>query len=152
MSNEILLDGLDYAILEILSVDARISNVDLALQVGLTPAPCLRRVKRLEEIGVIQRYVTKLNPVSMKRNFSVNLFVQVTMTNKELVENFERVVSSYEEVRDMRRSYGEIDYIIRVEVEDNAAYEQFLAEKMYPIAGVHRMVSHPTMKIIKEGI
>ena len=151
MSNAVPLDGVDRAILRELERDGRISNVDLAARVGLTPAPCLRRVKRLEESGVISGYRVRLDPEAMGRSFCVYLSVQVTMTQGALVDEFESTVSSFPEVREMRRVYGEIDYVVRVEVADSNAYEKFLSEKMYRLSGVHRMVSHPTMKTIKNA-
>ena len=72
------------------------------------------------------------------------------MTSREVVEQFEQTVASYEEVTEMRRVYAEVDYFLRVEVAASDAYERFLAEKMYPMPGVHRMVSHSTMKTIKS--
>lgn len=145
------IDATDRAILRELTVDGRLSNVELASRVGLTPAPCLRRVRRLEESGVIAGYRARLDPVASGRDFCVYLLVQITMTSKEVVDQFEEMVASYEEVTEMRRVYGEIDYVIRVDVADSNAFERFQTEKMYPLPGVHRMVSHPTMKAVKSN-
>lgn len=145
------IDATDRAILRELTIDGRLSNVELASRVGLTPAPCLRRVRRLEESGVIAGYRARLDPVSSGREFCVYLLVQITMTSKEVVDQFEEMVASYEEVTEMRRVYGEIDYVIRVDVADSNAFERFQTEKMYPLPGVHRMVSHPTMKAVKSN-
>lgn len=150
MSNKDTLDGIDYAILSALAADGRLSNVELAAEVGLTPAPCLRRVKRLEASGVITGYRAQLDPEAMGRSFCVYLSVQVTMTSADVVEQFEQAVASYEEVTEMRRVYGEVDYILRVEVADSNAYERFQADKMYSLPGVHRMVSYSTMKTVKS--
>ena len=151
MSNMTSIDATDRAILRELTVDGRLSNVELASRVGLTPAPCLRRVRRLEESGVIAGYRARLDPVAAGRDFCVYLLVQITMTSKEVVDQFEEMVASYEEVTEMRRVYGEIDYVIRVDVADSNAFERFQTEKMYPLPGVHRMVSHPTMKAVKSN-
>ena len=145
------IDATDRAILRELTADGRLSNVELASRVGLTPAPCLRRVRRLEESGVIAGYRARLDPVSSGREFCVYLLVQITMTSKEVVDQFEEMVASYEEVTEMRRVYGEIDYVVRVDVADSNAFERFQTEKMYPLPGVHRMVSHPTMKAVKSN-
>ena len=144
------LDPLDHAIMSALSRNGRLSNVELAAEVGLTPAPCLRRVKRLESLGAILGYRARIAPVTAGRSFCVYTSVQVTMTSREVVEQFEQTVASYEEVTEMRRVYAEVDYFLRVEVAASDAYERFLAEKMYPMPGVHRMVSHSTMKTIKS--
>lgn len=133
-----------------LAADGKLSNVELAAEVGLTPAPCLRRVKRLEASGVIAGYRARLDPEALGCGFCVYLSVQVTMTSRDVVEQFEQTVASYDEVTEMRRVYGEVDYILRVEVADSNAYERFQAEKMYPLPGVHRMVSYSTMKTVKS--
>lgn len=145
------IDATDRAILRELTIDGRLSNVELASRVGLTPAPCLRRVRRLEESGVIAGYRARLDPVASEREFCVYVLVQITVTSRAVVDEFEAKVASYEEVTEMRRVYGEIDYVIRVDVADNNAFERFQAEKMYPLPGVHRMVSHPTMKAVKSN-
>ncbi|EMY36172.1 AsnC family transcriptional regulator [Arthrobacter crystallopoietes BAB-32] len=145
------LDEVDQAILYHLSLDGRLSNVDLAARVGLTPAPCLRRVKRLEESGVIAGYRARLDPQSAGRAFCVYMAVEITMTSREIVEQFEAAISSFREVTEARRVYGGVDYIIRVDVADGNAYQRFQDEKMYPLPGVHRIVSHPTMKLIKSS-
>lgn len=150
MRNESVIDSVDQAILRELTRDGRQSNVELATKVGLTPAPCLRRVKRLESSGVITGYRARIDPVAAGRDFCVYTSVQVTMTSRDVVEQFERTVASYDEVTEMRRVYGEVDYFLRVEVTDNNAYERFQAEKMYPLPGVHRMVSYATMKTVKS--
>lgn len=150
MRNESVIDSVDQAILRELKRDGRQSNVELATKVGLTPAPCLRRVKRLESSGVITGYRARIDPVAAGRDFCVYTSVQVTMTSRDVVEQFERTVASYDEVTEMRRVYGEVDYFLRVEVADNNAYERFQAEKMYPLPGVHRMVSYSTMKTVKS--
>lgn len=152
MRNNDGLDPLDHAILRVLARNGRLSNVELAAEVGLTPAPCLRRVKRLEASGVIAGYRARIDPVAAGRSFCVYMSVQVTMTSRDVVEQFERTVASYEEVTEMRRVYGEVDYFLRVEVEDSNAYERFQAEKMYPLPGVNRMVSYSTMKTVKSSV
>ena len=132
-------------------MDGRLSNVELAARVGLTPAPCLRRFKRLEETGVIAGYRARLDPEATGRGFCVYMSVEITMTSREVVEQFEAAVASYEEVTEFRRVYGAVDYLVRVEVQDSNAYERFQAEKMYPLPGMHRIVSYPTMKAIKSS-
>jgi DNA-binding Lrp family transcriptional regulator len=151
MSNKIRLDATDRAILHELSRDGKLSNVELADRVGLTPAPCLRRVKRLEEQGVITGYRARLDPVAAGRSFCVYIAVEITMTSREVVEEFEAALLAYDEVTEVRRVYGAIDYLVRVDVEDSNAYERFQTEKMYALPGVQRVVSHTTMSLIKSS-
>ncbi|MER6958061.1 MULTISPECIES: Lrp/AsnC family transcriptional regulator [unclassified Streptomyces] len=150
MSNARKLDATDRAILLHLSKDGRLSNVELAARVGLTPAPCLRRVKRLEEEGVITGYRARIDPAAAGRPFCVVMSVEITMTNRQTVERFEQAVAAFDEVTEVRRVFGVPDYIIRVDVADGNAYERFQTEKMTQLPGVHRIVSHQTMKLIKS--
>jgi DNA-binding Lrp family transcriptional regulator len=151
MSNETRLDGTDWAIISALKEHGRLSNVDLASLIGLTPAPCLRRVKRLEDRGVITGYRATFDADAIGRGFCVYMAVEITMTSRAVVEQLEQALIGYDEVTEVRRVYGAIDYLVRVEVSDSAAYERFQAEKVYPLAGVHRVVSHTTMKLIKSN-
>ncbi|MFT3942996.1 MAG: Lrp/AsnC family transcriptional regulator [Ancrocorticia sp.] len=151
MRNTYGLDATDYAILRELEADGKLTNVELADRVGLTPAPCLRRVKRLQDDGVIAGYRARLNPDVVGRAFCVYMAVEITMTSREVVEAFEKEVVTFEEVTEVRRTYGATDYLIRVEVEDSNAYERFQSEKMYALPAIHRITSHPTMRLIKSN-
>ncbi|MGJ0119022.1 Lrp/AsnC family transcriptional regulator [Williamsia sp. MIQD14] len=149
MRNAKRLDDLDRAILLELRADARLSNVELARRVGLTPAPCLRRVKRLEDDGVIAGYRARIDPEASGRPLTVLLSVEISMTRRQTVEEFESTVAGYDEVTEMRRLFGVPDYLIRVEVADAAAYERFQTEKLAAHPALHRIVSHQTMKVVK---
>ncbi|MFG2732752.1 Lrp/AsnC family transcriptional regulator [Streptomyces canus] len=149
MSNRRKLDAIDRAIMFHLSEDGRLTNIELAARVGLTPAPCLRRVKRLEDEGVITGYRAKIDPVAAGSPFCVVMSVEITMTNRQTVEEFERAVAAFDEVTEVRRVYGVPDYIIRVDVADGNAYERFTTEKMTKLPAVHRIISHQTMKLVK---
>ncbi|MEY9862624.1 DNA-binding Lrp family transcriptional regulator [Catenulispora sp. GAS73] len=151
MSNELLLDAIDREILFHLRTDGRLTNVELAKRVGLTPPPCLRRVKRLEDAGVISGYRAVIDPVALGRALEVLVDVEVSATDRKTFEEFERIVSSYEEVTELRRLFGRPDYFIRVAVADHAAYEEFLTTKLSGLPGVLRLTSHLTMKEIKTG-
>ncbi|WP_433465018.1 Lrp/AsnC family transcriptional regulator [Spirillospora sp. CA-128828] len=115
--------------------DGRLSNVELARRVGLTPPPCLRRLRRLEEGGVITGYRAIINPEAVGRGLEVLVSVEVSATDRETVE--------------FRRMYGRPDYFIRVAVVDHAAYEAFLTGRLYGLPAVLRLESRLTMKKIK---
>ncbi|MFJ7491753.1 Lrp/AsnC family transcriptional regulator [Streptomyces sp. NPDC097727] len=149
MSNEIDLDAIDREILFHLRQDGRLTNVELAKRVGLTPPPCLRRVKRLEESGVISGYRAVIDPAAVGRDLEVLVDVEVYATDRRTVQEFEDTVSSYEEVVELRRFFGRPDYFLRVAVADHAAYEAFLTGKLTGLPGVLRTESHLTMKKIK---
>lgn len=131
--------------------DGRLTNVELARRVGLTPPPCLRRVKRLEEAGVIAGYRAVIDPAAIGRGLEVLIDIEVSATDLATVQAFEGTVASYEEVIEFRRMFGIPDYFIRAAVADHAAYEEFLTRKLIGLPGVLRVGSHLTMKTIKTG-
>ncbi|MFE0459653.1 Lrp/AsnC family transcriptional regulator [Kitasatospora sp. NPDC058965] len=151
MSNDPSLDAINREILFHLRQDGRLTNVELAKRVGLTPPPCLRRVKRLEEAGVITGYHAVVAPEAVGRNLEVLVDVEVYATDRKTVEAFEETVAAYPEVIELRRLFGRPDYFLRVAVPDHAAYEKFLTGRLSGLAGVLRVESHLTMKKIKAG-
>ncbi|WP_395294049.1 Lrp/AsnC family transcriptional regulator [Kitasatospora hibisci] len=150
MSNEEMLDAIDREILFQLRRDGRLTNVELAKRVGLTPPPCLRRVKRLEEAGIIAGYRARIDPAAAGRGFEVVVAVEIGVNDLQTVEEFESTVASYEEVVEFRRLFGRPDYFVSVAVEDHAAYESFLTARLMGLPAVTRVDSHLTMKIIKN--
>ena len=151
MGNAIDLDPTDREILFHLRQDGRLTNVELAKRVGLTPPPCLRRVKRLEESGVISGYRAVIDPDALGRGLEVLIEVEVYATDLKTIEAFEDTVSGYEEVIEFRKLFGRPDYFLRVAVADHAAYEAFQTGKLSGLSGVLRITSHLTMKKIKDG-
>ncbi|KOV68793.1 ArsR family transcriptional regulator [Streptomyces sp. MMG1121] len=127
------------------------TNVELAQRVGLTPPPCLRRVKRLEEAGVITGYRAVVDPEALGRGLEVLIDVEVSANDRTTFLEFEDTVAGYDEVIEFRRMYGRPDYFVRVAVADHAAYEAFLVEKLSGLPCVLRIDSHLTMKTIKTG-
>ena len=131
------LDRLDRRILARLQEDARISNLDLAEAVGLSPTPCARRVKRLEESGLIRGHVTLLN--QQKLGLTLTSFITITMDRHtpERFEAFEEAVRDFPEVVECSVVTGQnADYLIQAVVPDMAFYEQFLLGKLTRIPGV----------------
>ena len=131
------LDRLDRRILARLQEDARISNLDLAEAVGLSPTPCARRVKRLEESGLIRGHVTLLD--QQKLGLTLTSFITITMDRHtpERFEAFEEAVRDFPEVVECSVVTGQnADYLIQAVVPDMAFYEQFLLGKLTRIPGV----------------
>lgn len=149
MSNKIRLDRLDREILLQLQRDGRLSNVELARRVGLTPPPCLRRVKRLEDAGVIAGYRAVVDLAALGRGLEVFVDVDINASDLKTVLEFETTTAGYEEVVELRRMFGHPDYFLRVTVADHAAYEAFLTGKLIGLPGVLHVTSHLTMKTIK---
>jgi Lrp/AsnC family transcriptional regulator, leucine-responsive regulatory protein len=145
------MDVVDRKIIALLESDGRISNVELADRIGLSPAPCLRRVKRLEQQGVIRGYHADIDPAAVGRGFEVTVHVELSLKDRATVEAFEAGISAYEEVLECRRMFGLPDYIVRVAVADQAAYEAFYMGRMGELPGLARVNSQFTMKLVKHG-
>ncbi|MEU8246678.1 Lrp/AsnC family transcriptional regulator [Nonomuraea sp. NPDC048916] len=149
MSNEYALDALDREILFHLQQDGRLTNVELARRVGLTPPPCLRRVKRLEEAGVITGYRATVNHEVLGGGLEVIVSIEVGVSDLKTLAELEKTIAAYDEVIEFRRLFATPDYHLRVLVADYAAYEAFQTGKIIGIPGVARVISQPTMKKIK---
>jgi DNA-binding Lrp family transcriptional regulator len=143
------LDGLDLAILDELRRDGRLANSVLAQRIGLTPAPCLRRVRRLEDIGIITGYRAVVDPAAVGRGCEVMIEVDITANDAHTVAAFENAVVELDEVTEFRRLLGRPDYLIRVNVSDIAAYEEFLSQRLGRVPGLKSIESHQTMKLVK---
>ncbi len=146
------MDSVDRAILRHLQAEGRLSNTELADRVGLSPSPCLRRVRRLEESGVIAGYGAIIDPAAVDRGFQV--LVHVTMEVRDrlaTMEAFEARVAELGEVIECRRMFGDPDYLLWVAAADLAAYEQLYMTKLVGLPGVARTVSQLTMKTVKPG-
>ena len=151
MSNIVKLDAVDREILFQLQLDGRLTNVELARRVGLTPPPCLRRVKRLEDAGIITGYRAVINPAAVGRGLEVFVDVDINANDLKTVQEFEATAAGYDEVIELRRMFGHPDYFLRVAVADHAAYEAFLTGKLIGLPGVLHVTSHLTMKKLKTG-
>lgn len=143
------MDKLDRAIVAELQRDGRLSNLELASRVGLTPAPCLRRVRRLEEDGVIAGYTAVIDQDSIGRGFEVIIHADLVAKDLATVEAFENRVAAMSEVAELRRMFGIPDYLIRVQVADLAAYERWLTTQLMGDPAIARVDSRITMKTIK---
>jgi DNA-binding Lrp family transcriptional regulator len=142
-------DRLDRAIIEQLRANARLSNVELAARINLSPSPCMRRVRALEEAGVIRGYHADIDPGALGRGFEVAVLVELHQKDRATVQEFERKIAAMDAVLECRRMFGVPDYIIRVAVVDAAAYEAFYMNELAELPGVGRVNSQFTMKVVK---
>ena len=135
------LDHVDRAILRLLQQDGRMANVDLAEAVHLSPSACLRRVRRLEEGGSIDRYVALVDPSAI--GLGTDVFVEITLVGQDegTLEEFERAVSERPEIMSCHLMAGDFDYLVRVVVRDVADYEVLHRTHLAQLPGVARMVS-----------
>jgi Lrp/AsnC family leucine-responsive transcriptional regulator len=142
------LDSIDWKILSALQENARIPNVELADRVGLSPSPCLTRVKALEQEGFISRHVTLLDPGSV--GLGVSVFVQVRLEKQveRTLTVFERAVADRLEVMECYLMTGASDYILRIVVSDLQEFQRFVTD-LSRIPGVGNIQSSVALKQVK---
>jgi Lrp/AsnC family leucine-responsive transcriptional regulator len=143
------LDAVDVRILTELQGNAKLTNAELAARVNLSPSPCLARVRALERSGIIDRYVTILNPPAIGLGVSVFIQVSLERQTRPALEIFESAVSDYPEVMECYLMTGDSDYLLRVVVADIPALERFIIEKLTPIAGIASIRSSFSLKQVK---
>ena len=139
-------DATDRRILEVIQEEARISNSELADRIGLSPSPCWRRVRTLEDDGVIERYVTLVNAKAVGLPITVFATVALEKQVESALESFERAVMERPEVMECNLMTGEFDYLLRVVVPDLAAYERFLMDHLTRIKGIASIKSSFSLK------
>ncbi len=140
------LDKIDRHILRVLQQQGRISNADLAERVSLSPTPCLRRVKRLEEAGVIARYVAELDPKQLGLNVSAYVFVRLQRNSSVNAEKFESKIGELEQVEECSVLSGEYDYLVKVVAADLEQYEAFIKQRLAAIEQVDTINSTIVLK------
>lgn len=144
------LDTTDLKILQLLQDDGRISNQALAEKVFLSPSSCLRRVRLLEEAGVIGRYCAVLDAAAL--GFEVEAFVQVTMRRdiEQWHENFSRALQDWPEVIGSYIITGDANYLLRVRARNLKHYSSFVLERLYKTTGVLDIRSNIVLQTLKD--
>lgn len=131
------IDRTDKHILRVLQKEGRISNLELAERTSLSPSPCLRRVKRLEDEGIISSYVARLDPDRLGLKLMALIHISLDRHTPDRFENFEKLVSGFEEVLECFLITGQqADYLLKVIVPDMEHYQHFLLGKLTRIEGV----------------
>jgi Lrp/AsnC family leucine-responsive transcriptional regulator len=150
MSKKFKLDEIDIKILEILSNNARISNLDISDKVGISPSPCLRRVKALEEKGVIKGFYTKLNEEFF--DYTLTIFATIssnTSTQKEK-KAFEIALEKTKEILEIYALATDTDYLLKLIVKDESHYQQVLQTIIGRIPNVAKIRTTKIAKVIKK--
>lgn len=146
------LDAVDRKILSVLQSDSRTTIQDLAERVGLSPSPCHRRVKRLEETGVIAQYIAMIDQHSVGLPVSVFVSIKLERQQEENLQRFEKTIAGWREVLECYLMTGPRDYLLRVVVADIAAYERFLKDKLTRVEGVSSIESSFALRQAKYTI
>ncbi|WP_338240406.1 Lrp/AsnC family transcriptional regulator [Aurantiacibacter hainanensis] len=144
------LDKIDRRLLAELQAEGRVTNVDLARRVGLTAPPCLRRVRALEEEGVIRGYHADLD--SSKLGFAITVFAMVSLRSQaeEDLKAFEDHIAGLEEVRECHMLNGEIDFILKIVSKDLQSFQEFLTSKLTPAPNVASVKTSLTIRTSKH--
>jgi Lrp/AsnC family leucine-responsive transcriptional regulator len=143
------LDGLDRKILQHLQRDGRMSLADLAEKVGLSPSPCLRRVRMLERDGVIARYVAVLDQRAVGLPVSVFVSIKLDSQRQEALDRFAKAIERWPEVLECYLMTGPRDYWLRVVVPDLDAYERFVKQKLTRLEGIASIESSFALEQVK---
>jgi Lrp/AsnC family transcriptional regulator, leucine-responsive regulatory protein len=144
------IDQIDHRILQALSSDGRMSNVDLAAKIGLSASACLRRVQELERSGVIAGYKAVLDPAAMGIGFAAYVAVGLSRHTKDQQHGFEAAISSAPEVRECHNVTGTFEYLLRIETVDLAAYKHFHTEVLGALPQVSTITSYVVMGSPKD--
>ncbi len=144
------LDSIDKKLLAELQAEGRVTNVDLARRVGLTAPPCLRRVRTLEEEGVIRGYHADLDP--SKLGYAIMVFAMVSLRSQaeEDLRAFETHIKSLPEVRECHMLNGEIDFILKIVSRDLQSFQEFLTSKLTPAPNVASVKTSLTIRTAKH--
>jgi Lrp/AsnC family transcriptional regulator, leucine-responsive regulatory protein len=145
------MDKLDRAILSHLVSDGRLANTELAERVGLSPSPCLRRVRNLERAGIITGYHANVDLTALGRGLQVLVHVEMAIQDRATIEAFEAAVTQIDEVTECRRMFGHPDYLLWISTSDLDAYERLYIDKLTSLPGVARTNSQFTMKTVKKS-
>ena len=151
MSKNVKIDTIDRRILEIIQRDATYSIQDIGEQVGLSTNPCWRRIKRMEDAGIIERRVAILNPV--KLGLGVTAFVSIR-TNKhtpDWLASFAAGILSIPEIIECHRMSGDVDYLLKIAVADIAHYDRIYQELIAAVPGLSDVSSTFSMERLKYG-
>lgn len=143
------LDVIDRRILKALQRNGRLQNVELAHEVGLSPSPCLRRVRLLEEAGVIDLYVAVLNPTRVGKGLTVFASIWLKGQDAETVDHFTDAIRQLPDVVECYMMAGECDFLLRIVAADLDDYRRFQAEHLSRIRGVRRVRPEIPMQKVK---
>jgi Lrp/AsnC family leucine-responsive transcriptional regulator len=143
------LDAIDLKILKALQYDGRMPLAKLGEMVGLSPSPCLRRIRILEAAGVIARYVAVLDQRRVGLPISVFASIKLERQEEQALNRFAKAVGRWPEVLECYLMTGQRDYLLRIVVEDLSAYERFLKEKLTRHAGIASIESSFALEQVK---
>jgi len=145
------LDRIDRNILAELQNDGRLSNVELSKRVGLSPTPCLERVKRLENDGYISGYKAILNPEKLGAALLVIVEITLTKTSPDVFDDFSKAVHELDVIQECHLVSGDFDFLLKTRVADMAAYRQLLGDTLLRLPAVSESRTYVVMEEVKSN-
>jgi Lrp/AsnC family leucine-responsive transcriptional regulator len=145
------LDKTDLHILKVLQLNGRITNLELSQTIGLSPAPTLERVKKLEKSGVIRSYHARVDEAKLGMGIKALMLITLTRHTEGIVDNFKKQIGRIEEITDCYKVTGNADYILHVIVKDINAFETLVARKIATIEEISQMQTMVILSKAKES-
>lgn len=146
-----MIDAIDWALLEIVQKDGRISVVDLAERVGLSKTPCHKRLRRLERDGLIRGYIADIDSEKVGIGYLVFVQVKLEATTTARLEEFNRMVRTVPEITSCHMLSGGYDYLLKIRTRDMASYRELLGEVIAQLPGVAQTATFPVMEEVKDA-
>jgi Lrp/AsnC family transcriptional regulator, leucine-responsive regulatory protein len=143
-------DAIDLAIIDQLQRDGRLTNVELADRVGLSPSPCLRRVRHLEATGVIHGYTAIVDPRAIGRGYEPLVWVTLAEVTRDSMTEFEDAVAAIDDVVEVMRMMGQPDYLLRIATTDAGSFEALYMDHLARLPHVQTLTSQLAMKTVKR--
>lgn len=144
------MDAIDRAIIDQLQQDGRLTNQELADRVGLSPSPCLRRVRALEARGVIEGYTALVNRKAIGRAYEPLVWVTLSEVTRDSMTAFERAVMEIDDVVEAMRMMGQPDYLLRIATTDADSFEALYMDHLARLPHVQTLTSQLAMKTVKR--
>ena len=145
----ITLDKIDRNILKELQHKGRISNVELSKRVGLSPTPCLERVKRLEKNNVIKSYTALLDPEQLGASLLVYIEISLNRTSADVFERFNQAANELDDILECHLVSGDFDYLLKTRVSDMSAYRKVLSETLLKLPDIKDSRTYVVMEEVK---
>lgn len=145
------LDSIDLTILKILQEKGRITNLQLSQKIGLSPAPTLERVKKLENSNIIKGYYAKINPQALGIDIQAFIMISLTRQIDNAIKNFTKQINKIDEIVECYQITGNFDYILKIIVKDIRSFEQLIANKLSKIDEIRQMQTMIVLSTVKES-
>jgi Lrp/AsnC family leucine-responsive transcriptional regulator len=145
------LDHIDRKIINLLQDNGRMTNAQLAKEIGLSPPPMLERVRKLEKNGIIRKYVALVDPKKLDLGTIAFVSVSLSLHQKRAIQHFVSEIQKIPEILECYHITGEEDYLLKVVIKDIEHYERFLVEKLTPLSGISKIKTSFILNTLKQN-